>query len=225
MDKAIRNPRFIHCVPLGKAGHFEVHSHKSHYVEAVPLVLGSFLLQVDFCYVVCLLVFRCRRRRRDASQDGTCVCVSVLQNSKERLLRFYYDLLVRFVPREKFECVVSDTDALYFDLATETLDEAVRPELREEWQRVKAAFIETEATSRRPNLFKKEFEGEGIVALGRNHPVLCVPFLCSTCLVISHQSNHISSRRSVAIHSSSHLDTFSHSRPLQHRKPTSASRR
>jgi len=90
----------------------------------------------------------------------------VLQNSKERLLRFYYDLVDRFIPRDMFECVVSDTDALYFDLATDTLDEAVRPELRDEWERVKATFIETPATARGPMLFKKEFEGEGVVALG-----------------------------------------------------------
>ena len=53
MDRAIRSPLFVHCVPLGKGGHFEVHSHKARYAETVPLVLGSYLLQVGFLSICC----------------------------------------------------------------------------------------------------------------------------------------------------------------------------
>ena len=53
--------------------------------------------------------------------------------AKLRMLEFYYDCLQRFVPRERFQLLETDTDSLYLSLATDSLDEAVSPHLKREF--------------------------------------------------------------------------------------------
>ena len=52
-----------------------------------------------------------------------------------------------------------DTDSLYFDLSTKTVEEAARPERREAFEASKTGWFTWEKWSgREPGLFKLEFE-------------------------------------------------------------------
>ena len=57
-------------------------------------------------------------------------------------------------------------DSLYFGLSRETLEDAVRPEMREEFEeRKKEWFAWDKWSGREPGLFKLEFEGKRGIAL------------------------------------------------------------
>ena len=75
----------------------------------------------------------------------------------------------------------TDTDSLYLALARESIDECVKPELREEWDRKKWEFFSSDDKTemefegrtitkeqfdkRTPGKFKLEFEGDGMYCL------------------------------------------------------------
>jgi hypothetical protein len=103
----------------------------------------------------------------------------ILQYAKLRLLQFYYDFLDKFIPRNKFQLLQCDTDSMYFGIASETLDQVIKPEFIEEYKRK----IEGECNdcqidasdhwfprscckehakydSRKPGLFKLEYSGD-----------------------------------------------------------------
>lgn len=54
----------------------------------------------------------------------------ILQYAKLHMLSFYFDFLLKFVGREKFEMAEMDTDSCYFGLASSTLHDAIKPEMR-----------------------------------------------------------------------------------------------
>ena len=74
-----------------------------------------------------------------------------------------------------------DADSLYIAFAKETIDECVKPELRDEWDRVKYNFFSSDSRElvefegrtipfkqydkRTPGKYKPEFEGSGIACL------------------------------------------------------------
>ncbi|KAK7087561.1 hypothetical protein V1264_021595 [Littorina saxatilis] len=53
----------------------------------------------------------------------------VYQYAKLRMLQFNYDFLNTFLDKEDFQLCEMDTDSLYLALSTESLDDAVRPDL------------------------------------------------------------------------------------------------
>ena len=57
----------------------------------------------------------------------------VYQYAKLKMLSFYYDFLLKFIDRKKFELCEMDTDSLYFSLSKKTLDEAVYPHMRKHY--------------------------------------------------------------------------------------------
>ena len=57
----------------------------------------------------------------------------ILSNAKKRMLEFYFDCIDRFVDRSLFEYVEMDTDSAYMALATHSLEDAVRPELKRDF--------------------------------------------------------------------------------------------
>ena len=61
--------------------------------------------------------------------------VMVYNMAKVRMLQFYYDCLDKYISRDHFQLAEGDTDSLYLALSTENLEEAVKPELREEFYR------------------------------------------------------------------------------------------
>ena len=92
----------------------------------------------------------------------------VLQYAKLRMLSFYYDFLDHFIDRRHFQLIQMDTDSLYIALAAESIDELIKPSLTEEYNRVKFNWLprpDSIFDKRTPGLFKKEFEGDVMVAL------------------------------------------------------------
>ena len=57
----------------------------------------------------------------------------VYQYAKLKMLAFYYDFLLKFIDRTDFEMCEMDTDSFYFALSTTELDDAVKPDMREEY--------------------------------------------------------------------------------------------
>ncbi|KAL5265864.1 hypothetical protein ACHWQZ_G002033 [Mnemiopsis leidyi] len=96
----------------------------------------------------------------------------VYSYAKLRMLSFYYDVLVRYIPRPLFSLCEMDTDSLYMALAADTLDELVTPHLQSEWLQTKLLWFPRSNTAenaaydkRTPGLFKIEWSGGGFVGL------------------------------------------------------------
>jgi hypothetical protein len=120
------------------------------------------------------------------------VGIAVYQLAKLRVLEFYYDFLDRFVDRQDFELIQMDTDSLYFALSATNLEDAVKPELREEFTKCKKDWLSWDTwSSRTPGLFKLEFEGHRAIAL------------CSKCYVVDNdtKSKHSSKGMSARLNS------------------------
>ena len=56
---------------------------------------------------------------------------AILNYAKLSLLKFYYNFLLKFVGRENFEYMETDTDSSYIALAQETLEECILPEMKQ----------------------------------------------------------------------------------------------
>ena len=103
------------------------------------------------------------------------VGIAVYQMAKLRMLQFYYDFLDRYLDRRDFELIQMDTDSNYMAISGKTLEEIVKPEMREEFEKEKKNWLAWDKWSgRTPGLFKKEFEGERMIAL------------CSKCYYADH---------------------------------------
>ena len=57
----------------------------------------------------------------------------VYQLAKLRMLSFHFDLIDRYIDREDYNLLEMDTDSLYMAISGLTLDDIVKPELRNEW--------------------------------------------------------------------------------------------
>jgi hypothetical protein len=60
--------------------------------------------------------------------------VTVLAHAKESLLNFFFNHLDHYVPRDLLSVISIDTDAIYCSLASEDIDDLVRPHLRNEYR-------------------------------------------------------------------------------------------
>ena len=58
------------------------------------------------------------------------VGIVVYQLAKLRMLQFYYDFLDKYIDRRDYELIQMDTDSMYFALSYDTLEAAVKPELK-----------------------------------------------------------------------------------------------
>ena len=94
------------------------------------------------------------------------VGIVVYQLAKLRMLEFYYDFLDYFLDRRDFELIQMDTDSMYFALAYDKLEEAIKPERRKEFEQEKKEWLSWDKWSNRePGLFKLEKEGTRAIAL------------------------------------------------------------
>ena len=103
------------------------------------------------------------------------VGIAVYQLAKLRMLEFYYDFLDRYLDRKDFELIQMDTDSNYLAISGKSLEDIVKPDMREEFEKEKKNWLAWDKWSgRTPGLFKKEFEGERMIAL------------CSKCYYTEH---------------------------------------
>ena len=67
--------------------------------------------------------------------------IAVYQLAKLGMLEFYYDLLERFVDRQDFELIQMDTDSNYLAISGKSLEEVIKPEMREEFEAEKKQWL------------------------------------------------------------------------------------
>ena len=106
--------------------------------------------------------------------------IAVYSYAKLNLICFW-DFLNKYLVNDYYQIMECDTDSLYLALAKDTLDECVKPELKEEWDRVKHKFFASDSNEpvefagktiplrqydkRTPGKYKIEFEGVGMICL------------------------------------------------------------
>jgi len=72
--------------------------------------------------------------------------------AKLELLKCYYDFLDKFIDRSSFELSCCDTDSLYFALSTSTIDEAVKPALKDYFKRIRGTLLPAERCLSHPDI-------------------------------------------------------------------------
>ena len=112
----------------------------------------------------------------------------VYQYAKLRMLEFYFDFMDTFVDRRDFQYIETDTDSAYVALSADSLEEVIRPEMRERYQQEKHQWFPRDDTpehvaydKRKQGHFKEEFSGDGVIALcsktyycfGHDHKFSC----------------------------------------------------
>ena len=94
--------------------------------------------------------------------------VFILNYAKLRMLEFYYDFLDYYLPREDFEVLEMDTDSNYLGSTGENVEDLIKPELREDFERNKHNWCVTSLApqgKRTPGFFKVEFKGNKMIGL------------------------------------------------------------
>ncbi|XP_072177417.1 uncharacterized protein [Diadema setosum] len=97
---------------------------------------------------------------------------AVYQLAKLRMLQFYYDFLLKYIDPSDFQLCEMDTDSAYMAISGDSIDNIVKPHMRQEYEADKCNWFPRNDTpevarhdKRTPGLFKVEWEGDGIVAL------------------------------------------------------------
>ena len=86
--------------------------------------------------------------------------IAVYQLAKLRMLEFYYDFLDKYFSRQDLELCYMDTVLFYLAMGEDSLDEIVRPEMKQAYEAAKKNWVATGKFSERtPGLFKPEFVG------------------------------------------------------------------
>ena len=86
--------------------------------------------------------------------------IAVYQLAKLRMLEFYYDFLDKYFSRQDFELCYMDTDSFYLAISGDSLNEIVKPEMKQAYETDKKNWLATDKFSERtPGLFKPEFVG------------------------------------------------------------------
>lgn len=81
-----------------------------------------------------------RKRKVDINRPFQ-VGIAVYHMAKLGVLQFYYNCLDKVLDRRDFELIQMDSDSLYFTLSCDLLEEAVRPKLREEFEKCKRRMV------------------------------------------------------------------------------------
>ena len=80
--------------------------------------------------------------------------ITVYQLAKLRMLGFYYNFLDKHFSRQDFELCYMDTDSFYLAMSGDSLDEIVRPEMKQAFKADKKNWLATDKFSERtPGLF------------------------------------------------------------------------
>ena len=86
--------------------------------------------------------------------------IAVYQLAKLRMLEFYYGFLDKYFSRQDFKLCYMDMDSFYLPISGDSLDDIVRPEIRQPYEADKKNWLATDKFSERtPGLFKPEFVG------------------------------------------------------------------
>ena len=100
--------------------------------------------------------YEVKERKRAVTIKRPYQCGIDVQLAKLRMLEFYYDFLDKYFSRQDFELCYMDTDSFYLAMSGDSLDQIVRPEMRQGKKNWLATDKFSEAT---PGLFNPEFVG------------------------------------------------------------------
>ena len=109
--------------------------------------------------------FGCRWAR---SVQRTTTGVFILNFAKLRMLEFYYDFLDYYLPLEDFQIMEMDTDSNYLGITAENVEDLIKPELKEQFEREKHNWFVTALPPQgkcTPRLFKVKFKGDKMIGL------------------------------------------------------------
>ena len=122
------------------------------------------------------------RKKKVLLDLPTQIGVAVNSYAKLRLIQFW-DFINTFLVNDLYQLMECDTDSLYIAFARDTIDECVKPEMRERWnnekwgngslQKIKTLKIEfvgqtitlAQWDKRTPGKFKPECDGDGMIRL------------------------------------------------------------
>ena len=106
--------------------------------------------------------------------------IAVYSYAKMNLISFW-EFINKYLINDLYQIMECDTDSLYLALARDSIDECVKPHLKEKWDAEKSNFIASQDISprefnekiitnaqyqkRTPGLYKPEFEGRGMICL------------------------------------------------------------
>ena len=105
--------------------------------------------------------YEIKELKRNVMIKGAYQCgIAVYQLAKSRMLEFYYDFLDKYFSRQDFELCYMETDSFYLAMSSDSLEEIVRPEMKQAYEAGKKNWVATGKFSERtPGLFKPEFLG------------------------------------------------------------------
>ena len=84
------------------------------------------------------------------------------------MLEFYYDFLDCYLHRKDFEILEMDTGSNYLGITAENVEDFIKPELKERFEREKHNWFVTPLApqgKRTPGFFKVEFKGDKMIGL------------------------------------------------------------
>ena len=118
-----------------------------------------------------------KKKSRIVQDTPLQVAIGVYSYAKMKLLEFWL-FLDEHLDRNLWCLIECDTDSLYFALARDSLDECVRPEMKDSWEKSRDSVLcsqseklrpdgmtEKQWSKRAPGLFKLEYKGKGMIAL------------------------------------------------------------
>ena len=84
------------------------------------------------------------------------------------MLEFYFDFLDYYLPREDLQIMEMDTDSNFLGITEENVEDLIKPELKEHFEREKHNWFVTPLApqgKRTPGLFKVGFKGDKMIGL------------------------------------------------------------
>ena len=75
--------------------------------------------------------------------------IAVYQLAKLQMLEFYYNFSDKYFSRQDFELCYMDTDSFYLAMSSDSLDEIVRPEMKQAYEADKKNWLATDKFSER----------------------------------------------------------------------------
>lgn len=119
-------------------------------------------------------LFEINKDKRKTKQNIPIqIACSIYDDAKLKMSSFYYDCVDKYISRDNYQYIEMDTDSAYMALCGDNFESLVKPEMREEFEKDKHNwFLRTDTDenkrydNREPGLFKLEYVGKGIWALG-----------------------------------------------------------
>ena len=127
-------------------------------------------------------IFEVQKEKRTVKHDLPLhVGIAVYSYAKLRMLQFW-KFIHEYLDNDLYQFMEMDTDSLYIASAKDTIDECVKPHLKEAWNKEKHKWFSSDETQckvkfedeiitfeqydkRTPGKFKMEYQGEGMLRL------------------------------------------------------------